>query len=132
MPTFPASERGFAVPSTDVRRPEPLGAALERLSNGVTTLVRDHLELARVELKEGARALGQDALVLGAGLGLTLVAHALLMVALSLLLAKVMPGWLAFGLVGGANLGVGGVLVARRLKAIQKRRAQASGVNVLA
>lgn len=112
----------------EVRRPEPLSVAVERLTHGVSNLVRDHLELARVELKEGARLWGQDAAVLAAALGLVLVAHALLMVALALLLSRALPVWLAFALVGGANLGGGAALVMQRLRRIRARRSQTRNV----
>jgi uncharacterized membrane protein YqjE len=84
--------------------------ALGRLLDGVQTLFREHLALAKTELKNDLRRAGRDVLLSAAGLPPLLVGYVLLMVALALLLAQAMPGWVAFALVALVNLIAGGVL----------------------
>jgi len=86
--------------------------ALARLLDGVQTLFREHLALAKTELKDDLRRAGRDVLLSAAGLPPLLVGYLLLMVALALLLAQALPGWLAFALVSLVNLIAGGVLTA--------------------
>jgi len=84
--------------------------ALARLLDGVQTLFREHLALAKTELKDDLRRAGRDVLLSAAGLPPLLVGYVLLMVALALLLAQAIPGWLAFALVALVNLIAGGAL----------------------
>src|SRR6266852_5666223 len=77
--------------------------ALARLLDGVQTLFREHLALAKIELKDDLRRAGRDLLLGAAGLPL-------LMVALALLIALALPGWIAFALMALLNLLVGGAL----------------------
>ena len=84
--------------------------ALQRLLDGLQTLIREHLALARAEAKQDLRALVRDAVVSAAGLPALFVGYVLLMVALSLALAGVLPAWAAFGVVALANLGAGALL----------------------
>jgi len=96
--------------------PDPPGPAvsprdaLARLLDGVQTLFREHLALAKTELKDDLRRAGRDLLLSAAGLPPLLVGYVLLMVALALLLAQAIPGWVAFALVALVNLIAGGVL----------------------
>jgi uncharacterized membrane protein YqjE len=84
--------------------------ALTRLLDGVQTLFREHLALAKTELKDDLRRASRDLLLSAAGLPPLLVGYVLLMVAAALLLAHAVPGWLAFALVAVVNLGAGGAL----------------------
>jgi len=84
--------------------------ALGRLLDGVQTLFREHLALAKTELKDDLRRAGRDLLVSAAGLPPLLVGYVLLMVALALLLALALPGWLAFAVVGLVNVIAGGTM----------------------
>jgi uncharacterized membrane protein YqjE len=84
--------------------------ALARLLDGVQTLFREHLALAKTELKDDLRRAGRDLLLSAAGLPPLFVGYALLMVALALLIAQVLPGWLAFAIVAVLNAGAGGAL----------------------
>jgi len=84
--------------------------ALARLLDGVQTLFREHLALAKTELKDDLRRAGRDLLLSAAGLPPLLVGYLLLMVALALLLAQAIPGWVAFALVALVNLIAGGAL----------------------
>jgi uncharacterized membrane protein YqjE len=97
-------------------QPDPHGPvvsprdALARLLDGVQTLFREHIALAKTELKDDLRRAGRDVLLSAAGLPPLLVGYVLLMVALALLLAQAIPGWLAFALVALVNLIAGGAL----------------------
>ncbi|MFL5311319.1 MAG: phage holin family protein [Myxococcales bacterium] len=96
--------------------PDPPGSvvsardALGRLLDGVQTLFREHLALAKTELKDDLRRAARDVLLSAAGLPPLLVGYVLLMVALALLLALAIPSWVAFGLVALVNLIAGGAL----------------------
>lgn len=84
--------------------------ALSRLLDGVQTLFREHLALAKTELKDDVRRAGRNLLLSAAGLPPLLVGYVLLMVAIALLLGEVLPGWLAFAIVAVVNLAAGGAL----------------------
>jgi uncharacterized membrane protein YqjE len=86
--------------------------ALARLIDGVQTLFREHLALAKVELKDDIRRTGRSVLFSAAGLPPVFVGYVLLMVAIALLLRLVLADWAAFGIVALANLALGGALTA--------------------
>jgi uncharacterized membrane protein YqjE len=94
------------------RRPPPVAPrdALGRLIEGVQTLFREHLALAKVELKDEVRRTGRSILLSGAGLPPLLVGYVLLMIAIALLLGRVVVDWAAFGIVALANLAGGAAL----------------------
>jgi uncharacterized membrane protein YqjE len=84
--------------------------ALARLIEGVQTLFREHLALAKIELTDDLRRTGRSILLSAAGLPPLFVGYALLMVALALLLHLVLVDWAAFGIVALANLAAGAAL----------------------
>jgi len=85
---------------------------VRRLTDSIAKLVRDHLELARAELKEDARRYALDAALAATALPFLLAALLLLDVALAIGLAgRLGMGW-AFALVGALNLIVGGACAA--------------------
>ena len=86
--------------------------ALARLIEGVQTLFREHLALAKVELREDLRRTGRSLLLSAAGIPPLFVGYLLLMVAIALLIALALPGWAAFGIVAIANLAGGGIATA--------------------
>jgi uncharacterized membrane protein YqjE len=98
--------------------PPPVRDSFQRLLDGVQSLFREHLALARLEFRNDVKRLTKDAVFSAAGLPLLLVGYALLMVAVGLLLAQWLPGWAGFGIVAVANLVAGGamaVLFGRRI-----------------
>jgi len=105
------------------RRPSPLPRdALARLIDGVQTLLREHLALAKTELKEDLRRTGRSLLLSAAGLPPLLAGYLLLMVGIALLIAQALPAWAAFGIVAIANLiGGGAVSAAFAAKARQEK-----------
>jgi uncharacterized membrane protein YqjE len=84
--------------------------ALQRLLDGLQTLIREHLALARFELKEDVRNMGRDLLLGAAGVPALAAGYLLSMMALGYLLAVWLPVWAAFGIVALANLGAGSFL----------------------
>ncbi len=90
--------------------PVPSIDALQRLLGGLQTFIREHLALARAEIKEDARAMGRELLISAAGLPALVTGYLLLMVAAGYLLAIWLPLWASFGIVALLNLGVGGVV----------------------
>ena len=84
--------------------------SFQRLVDGLQQLFREHLALARLELRDDIKRIVKDVALSAAGLPLLLVGYALLMVSLGLLLALVMPAWAGFGIVALVNLGAGAAL----------------------
>lgn len=87
-----------------------VGDALRRIADGVQRLVREHLALARTELRQELRVAGRSAALLLAGLPLLLVGWALLMGSLALALSGLLGLAGSLALVGAVNLLVGGIL----------------------
>src|SRR2546423_5880025 len=90
--------------------------ALNRLIDGFQTLVREHLALAKVELKEDLKRMGRGLLLSAAGVPALLAGYLLLNVAVALLLATVIASWAAFGIVALVNLVAGSALSAYFIK----------------
>ena len=89
---------------------------LKDLSDQLSHLVRDELQLARAELEAKGKRLGTGAGLVGVASVLALYAGGMLLLGLVLLLALAIPAWAAALIVGAAALAVAGVLalVARR------------------
>jgi uncharacterized membrane protein YqjE len=84
------------------------GDALRRAADALVRLVKEHLELARVELRKDLRRAGRDAVFALAGVPLVLVGWALLMVALALAIAPWVGAAGGFAIVAVLNLAAGG------------------------
>jgi uncharacterized membrane protein YqjE len=84
--------------------------ALNRLIDGFQTLVREHLALAKIELKEDLNRMARSVMLSAAGLPALVAGYMLLNIAIALLLATVMASWAAFGIVALVNLGAGAAL----------------------
>jgi uncharacterized membrane protein YqjE len=91
-------------------RERPTGELVKDLSTQVSTLVRQELELAKVELSAKGKEAGIGAGLLGAGGVLALFGIGALTAAAILALDTAMAGWLAAVIVGVAWLVIGGVL----------------------
>jgi uncharacterized membrane protein YqjE len=94
--------------------------ALNRLIDGFQTLVREHLALAKVELKEDLKRMGRSLLLSAAGLPALIAGYVLLNVAIALLLATAIASWAAFGIVAVVNLAAGSALTAYFLEKARK------------
>ena len=88
----------------------PSRDALHRLLDALQTLIREHLALARVELKQDLRTMGRDLATGAAGVPLLAVGFLLLMFAIASLLSIWLPAWAAFGIVALVNLAAGGAI----------------------
>ncbi len=97
--------------------------AFQRLIDGIQLLIREHLALARVELRDDLRALGRDLFIGALGVPLLFAGYLLAMVALSLGLSAVLVPWAAFGAVALLNLIIGGALTAVGLRRASSRKA---------
>jgi uncharacterized membrane protein YqjE len=91
-------------------RERPTGELVKDLSEQVSTLVRQELELAKVELTAKGKEAGIGAGMLGAGGVLALFGVGALTAAAILALDTAMAGWLAAVIVGAAWLAIAGVL----------------------
>jgi hypothetical protein len=86
--------------------------ALQRILDGLQTLVREHLALARIEAKEDFRNMGRDIALGAAGVPALAVGYLFLMIALGFLLAQWLPSWAGFGIVALLNFAAGLLLTA--------------------
>jgi len=80
---------------------------LGEIGRQLVRLAEEEVDLARAELASDARAAGRTVIALGVAVVAALIGVTLLLVALVLALALVMPGWLAALIVGAVVL-VGG------------------------
>src|SRR3954469_3701713 len=97
-------ERGGPLASAQTRD------ALNRLIDGFQTLVREHLALAKIELKEDLNRMARSLILSAAGVPALIAGYMLLNIAIALLLATVLVSWAAFGIVALVNLGGGSAL----------------------
>lgn len=98
-----------------------LAAALSRLTDGISRLVSEHMELARAELKSDARTLGKHLMKVAAFSPLLLVGYGFLCAALAVGLSAVIPLWAALLIVGVLNVIVGGAGVASALSKLREQ-----------
>ena len=112
-----------------VEQQSPSRDALQRLVDGLQTLIREHLALARAELKEDARSLGRDLLAGAAGVPALAAGYLLLMIALGYLLAIWLPPWASFGIVAAVNLGAGGALTLAGVRKVMQNRPGMQGTG---
>jgi Putative Actinobacterial Holin-X, holin superfamily III len=110
-----------------MEQPTPSKDALQRLIDGLQTLIKEHLALARVEAKADLQAMGRDLVFGAAGVPPLAVGYLMLMLALGFLGAVWLPTWAAFGIVALLNLAGGGAL-----SWICKRKLQADKVELTA
>jgi hypothetical protein len=96
--------------------------ALQRLLDALQLFVREHLALARAEIKSDLRSMGGDLAVGAAGLPALAAGYLLLMLAISALLGLVLPAWAAYGIVALVNLGAGGAVTAAGIRRIRSER----------
>jgi hypothetical protein len=91
-------------------RQRPTGELVRDLSTQVSSLVRQELELAKLELTEKGKQAGIGAGMFGGAGVLALYAGGVLVAAAVLGLATALDGWLAALIVGGVLLAGAGVL----------------------
>ncbi|MBX5481158.1 MAG: phage holin family protein [Myxococcaceae bacterium] len=86
-----------------------LGAAVARITDGLSRLISEHLALARVELRDDVRALAGSVAGIAVFVPLILVGYGFLCGALALALSPWLGRVGALVLVGGLNVIVGGL-----------------------
>jgi membrane protein len=106
-------------------RQRPAGELVKDLSTQVSTLVRQELELAKVELTAKGKEAGKGAGMFGGAGALALYGGGALVTAAILGLATAVDGWLAALIVAVVLLAVAGVLAM-----IGKKRTQRAGSPV--
>jgi uncharacterized membrane protein YqjE len=99
-----------------------VAALVGRMADGFSRLVTQHLQLARMELAEDAKAMGLDVASIAVFVPFLLVGYAFVCGALAALVAPFV-GWPgALGLVGALNLVGGGLGILRAVKRMQARQ----------
>lgn len=111
LPPPSSSDGGGPQP---VRAPQPaegsVGALVSRLSEQVSTLVRDEMQLAELEAKQRGKKLGAAFGALGAAGGLAFFGACCFATAAILALAMIMRPWAAALLVGAGFMIASGIL----------------------
>jgi uncharacterized membrane protein YqjE len=97
----------------DGLRERPAGELLRQLSDQTTTLVRQEIELAKLELREKARKAAGGAGMFGGAAVFGLFAFGALTATIILALATFLPAWLAALIVTVVYGAVAGVLALR-------------------
>jgi hypothetical protein len=100
----------------------PSKDALQRLLDGLQTFIREHLALARAEIKDDVRAVGRDLLIGASGVPALAAGYLLLMMALGFLLSVWLPQWAAFGIVALVNLGAGSAVSYAGMRKVMQNR----------
>lgn len=104
--------------------PEGLGDLIGGIIKDLQDLVRDEIQLAKLELREDASTIGK-ALGMVAGAALVgLVGFIFLMLAVTYLLAEVMDAWLAAGIVA-----IGLLVIAAILGTVAKSKLSAANLK---
>lgn len=97
-----------------------VGDLVSRLTDDLGILVRDHIQLAKEELKEEAKQAGAGVGMLGGGAIAGWIALLLLSMAVAWGLAEVMAPWVAFLIVGAVWAVVAMALAATGRKKIEE------------
>ena len=98
--------------------------ALQRLLDGLQMFIREHLALARAEMKADLRVMGRDVAVGAAGVPALAAGYLLLMFAIAYLLAMFMPNWVAFAIVAVINLVAGAALTVSGIRRVTRNRVE--------
>jgi tetrahydromethanopterin S-methyltransferase subunit G len=98
-----------------------LGELFGELARETGTLVRQEVELAKTEMTQKAAKVGRDIGFLVAGGAVAYAGFLAILAAIAIGLGQLgVPWWLAALLVGAVVAGIGGVLVLRGLRALQR------------
>ncbi len=79
---------------------QSVGELFGRVTSDLSTLVRQEMQLAKVEIKQEVRTASKAGGLLGGGAFAGYIALLFISVAVALLLGRVMPDWLSFLIVG--------------------------------
>jgi hypothetical protein len=96
-----------------------LGQLFSELAHDMTKLVRQELQLAKVELGQKASLVGKQAAFIAVGGAVAYAGFLAVIAGLVLLLAKFIAPWLAAFLVGALVIGIGYMLIQQHLRALK-------------
>ncbi len=99
---------------------QSIGELFASLARDTSTLVRQEVELARVEMTQKATKAGREAALVVAGGLVAYIGAIVLAFALVEILALFMPPWLSALIVGLVIVGIGYFLVQRGLAALKR------------
>lgn len=102
------------------RSEKPLGELFSDLASDMSNLVRQEVELAKVELGQKAKHVGRNIGYLVVGGAIAYAALLAVIAAIILLLDNVMPSWGASLLVGVVVAGIGWLLIGKAVSALQQ------------
>jgi predicted lipid-binding transport protein (Tim44 family) len=91
-------------------RERSIGELFSKLSNETSTLIRQEMELARAELTEKGRQAGKGAGLFGGAATVALLGAGAITAGIILLLALLIPDWLAAIIVGLVFVGIAALL----------------------
>ena len=97
-----------------------LGELFSELSRQTSTLIRQEVALAKVEMKQKGTEVGKDVGMMAAGGALAYAGLLALIATVIIILAEFMPWWLSALIVSLIVLGVGGMLVQRGMSALKQ------------
>jgi uncharacterized membrane protein YqjE len=116
-------EAGTGAPTPPSRAPagEPsIGDLFRQLAQDSTTLIRQEVALAKVEMRENVRAAVRDMTMLAIGAGIAALGALVLTAFLVLILGEALANyWLAALIVGAIYLLVGGVMAWSNLRSLR-------------
>ena len=98
----------------------PLGELFSDLVTETTTLVRNEVALAKVEITHKATKVGRNIGSLVVGGAIAYAALLAIGAAVILLLARVMPAWIAAGIVGLIVAGVAWLMISKAITELQQ------------
>ena len=99
---------------------KPLGDLFSDLATEMSSLVRQEVALAKVEVTQKAKYVGRNVGYLVIGGAVAYAAMLAVIAAIIMLLAKVLPNWGATLLVGILVAGIGWLLIGKALSALQQ------------
>lgn len=97
----------------------PLGELFSELAAETGTLLKKEVALVKVEMRNKASKAGHASAIIAAGGGVAALGAMTLTAAIVLLLATVLPPWLAATLVGIVVATIGGIVLAAGIKALK-------------
>lgn len=105
---------------TVMRDQRSLGELFSELSQEASTLFRQEVQLAKVELSQKASKMGKEAAFVGAGGAIAYAGFLALIAAAIFGFAEFMPIWLSALLVGVVVAGIGYVLMQKGINALKE------------
>jgi hypothetical protein len=101
-------------------RDRPIGALFSELAHETGTLVKQEVELAKVEMTDKAKSVAREGAIAGAGVAFAYAGALAVFAGFILALATLIPLWAACFVVGGIALAVGAGLGAYAGKAMKR------------